>query len=122
MTIARKNKERVIAMVNTISHQTKDRKLLVEFVADEMLLDYLLFLESLFPAFNLLIDELTAEANRLVLRVRLQGIAGAGIKAVRPQEPVEFPMVFGFEMEKQKIVHHWLIADQAKLLQQISPQ
>lgn len=119
MASAQKNKEVVIRMVNQLSGVHKDRLLLSQFIADEALIEHFLFFDSLLPANQLLIDELTAEGTRIVLRVRVRGRQEGQVES--PRE-VEFPLVFGFEIEQHRIVHHWLVADQAKLLDQLKIQ
>lgn len=119
MASTQKNKEIVIRMVNRLSGARKDRPLLNQFISDESLIEHFLFFDQLLPANQLLIDELTAEGSRIVLRVRVRGRQGGAIKS--PRE-VEFPLVFGFEIEQHRIVHHWLVADQAKLLDQLKIQ
>jgi predicted ester cyclase len=110
----------IINMVNSLSGARKDRASLARFIADESLIHHFLFFDSLFPASTLLIDELTAEGSRIVLRMRMRGRhEGTGLALSPTFQDVEFPMVFGFEVEQQKIVHHWLIADQVKLLDQL---
>jgi predicted ester cyclase len=33
--------------------------------------------------------------------------------------PVEFPLVISYQVENGKIVHHWLMADQMMLMEQL---
>lgn len=115
MASAQKNKEVVIHMVNQLSGIRKERSLLTKFIADESLIEHFLFFDQLLPSNQLLIDELTAEGSRIVLRVRVRGWQKGEVKASQ----IEFPLVFGFEIEQRRIVHHWLVADQGKLLDQL---
>ncbi|NJN43206.1 MAG: ester cyclase [Flammeovirgaceae bacterium] len=113
MSTSKKNREIIISMINKLSGSKKDRPLLEPYIADETLVQHFLYFDSLFPENELLIDELTSEGNRVVLRTRLRGRHQGFVKTI------EFPMVFGFEIERQKIIHHWLLADQAKLIEQL---
>ena len=106
-------------MVNGLSGVRKDRALMEQFVSDESLIQHFLFFDQLLPANELLIDELTAEGSRVVLRVRVRGRQGTLKKNVTTTREVEFPLVFGFEIEQQHIVHHWLVADQVKVIEQL---
>ena len=116
----RKNKEFVMRFIREMSGIRKDRKHIEQFVADERLIQHFLFFENLFPANELLIDELTAEGDRVICRARMRGVHGGeinGVPATRKQ--IDFPMVFGCEIERDRIVNHWMIADQAGLLEQL---
>lgn len=120
MSTSGQNKEIVIRMVHALSGKRKDRDLVMRFADDESLIQHFLFFDSLFPGNELLIDELTSEGNRAVLRLRLRGRQeGPGGKRSAPHREIEFPMVFGFEFEHRKIISHWLIADQASLMSQL---
>lgn len=122
MSTAKKNRELIVRMVNGLNGTRKERKNIEEFVADEALVQHFLFFESLFPGNELFIDELTAESNRVILRVRMKGKHDGMIEQIVPtHQEVEYPMVFGFEIERNKVIHHWLVADQVKLLEQLKP-
>lgn len=116
----RKNKELVMRFIREMSGIRKDRKHIEQFVADERLIKHLLFFEQVFPANELLIDELTAEGDRVICKARMRGVHGGEINGVPSTgKKIDFPMVFGCEIERDRIVNHWMIADQAELLEQL---
>jgi predicted ester cyclase len=64
--------------------------------------------------------EMTAEGNRVVMKGRMKGRHEDefnGIHAINRE--VEFPLVVGYEIENEKVVHHWLIADNVALMEQL---
>ena len=65
-------------------------------------------------------DEMTAEGNRVIVQARLKGTHLGdlgGIPATHKQ--VDFPFVIKYEIEDNMIVHHWMLADQMELMQQL---
>lgn len=120
MTARAKNKEFVIRFFRELSGIRKNRKHIEQFVADEGLIKRLLFFDQVFPANKLLVDELTAEEDRVICRVRMKGMHAGELGDVPPtRKSVDFPMVLGCSIERNKIVSHWLIADQINLLEQL---
>lgn len=118
--MSKTNKELIIRFVNELNGIKKERHHIEQFVADEALVQHFLFFDSLLPRHELLIDELTAEGNRVILRTRMRGKHEGVLNGVAASHrQIEYPIVFGFEIERKKIVHHWLVADQAKLLEQL---
>ena len=65
-------------------------------------------------------DEITAEDNKVVVRVRCRGCHKGELIGIKPtHRNVEFPFVISYEIENGKIVHHWMIADQMMLMEQL---
>ena len=120
MATTKVNKELIVRLVNELNGIKKERNHIEQFVADEGLIQHFLFFDNLFPGNELLIDELTAEGNRVILRTRMLGRHEGKLNEITPtHRNIEYPMVFGFEIERKKIIHHWLVADQAKLVEQL---
>ena len=117
---AKKNKEFILKFINSLSGIHKTREQIEEYVTDKRLIEHFLFFDSVFPENEMLIDEITTDGNRVIFRSRLKGKHKGEINGVPPTfRKVEFPIVFGFEIENEKIVHHWLISDQALLMEQM---
>jgi predicted ester cyclase len=56
----------------------------------------------------------------VVVRARLKGCHTGEFNGILPtHRQVEFPFVISYDIENQKIVHHWLIADQVVLMEQL---
>ncbi len=116
----KQNKEFVIRYINALSGVTKTREIMEEYLDDEELINHIIFFDSVFPKYEMFADEITAEGNRVVVRARLKGCHQGelnGIKATNRN--VEFPFVISYDIENGKIVHHWLIADQMMLMEQL---
>ena len=116
----RENKEFVIRYLNALSGKTKTRELMEQYMTDEELLGHILFFDSVFPKYEMFADELTAEGNRVVVRARMKGSHEGEFNGILPtHRKVEFPFVVSYEIENGKILHHWLIADQMILMEQL---
>ncbi|MEI6889411.1 MAG: ester cyclase [Bacteroidales bacterium] len=120
MELTRQNKEFIIRYINALSGVTKTRELMEEYVSDEELLGHITFFDTVFPKYEMFMDEITAEGNRVVVRARAKGVHKGEFNGIQPTyRNVEFPFVVSYEIENGKIVHHWLIADQIAVMEQL---
>lgn len=120
MDALQKNKELVINYFNAISGVKKTRGLLEKYLSDTHLIEHIEFFDSVFPAYEIFADEITAEGNRVIVRARLKGRHEGELNGIPPTyKNVEFPFSIGYEIENNKVVGHWLIADQMVLMEQL---
>lgn len=120
MNQVKKNKEFVIGYFNAISGVTKTRELCEQFITDQALIGHILFFDGAFPKYEMFIDEITGEDNRIVVRGRFKGKHEGELNGIPPTyKEVFFPFVIGYEIDKNKILSHWLIADQVALMEQL---
>jgi len=120
MSEAKKNKEFIVSYVNSFSSKKKTRQHLEKFVSDEGLIEHILFFDAAFPEYELIIDEIIAEGNRVIMRARMKGKHEGELNGIPPtHKSILFPLVVGYEIENQKIISHWLIADQTLLMEQL---
>ena len=116
----KQNKEFIIRYFNAISGVAKTRELLEEFTADEELMNHIAFFDTVFPKYEMFADEITAEGNKVVVRARCKGCHKGELNGIKPtNRNVEFPFFISYDIENGKIVHHWLIADQMMLMEQL---
>jgi predicted ester cyclase len=116
----RKNKEFVVRYFNAVSGVTKTRALQEQFITDEGLMDHIDFFDTVFPKYEIFADEMTADGNRIVVRAHIKGRHEGELNGIpATHREVEFPLVIGYEVENNKIVSHWLIADQMTLMEQL---
>lgn len=120
MEQTKKNKEFIINYMNAINGEIKTPELLDQYMSDEGLKEHIGFFDNVFPRYSCLIDELIAEGNKVVLRARVKGRHQGAFNGIPPTyKEIEFPFVICYEIENNKIAHHWLIADQALLMEQL---
>ena len=116
----RKNKEFIVEYFNAISGVTKTRELVEKYVLDQGLVEHIEFFDGVFPKYELFVDEMTAEGNRVVVRARVKGTHEGELNGIPPTyRSIEFAFAIGYEIENGKISHHWLIADQMALMEQL---
>jgi hypothetical protein len=116
----RKNKAFIINYFNDISGVDKTRELLEHYIEDEDLIGHIIFFEAAFPKYELFIDEMTAETNRVVLTARIEGkhLGALGDIPATGRE-ANFFFVIRYEIENEKIISHWMLADQMRLMEQL---
>lgn len=116
----RKNKEFVINYFNALCNAPKTRELMLKYMSDEALIGHIEFFEAAFPNYQVFIDEMTAEGDRVIVKARMKathlGDLG-GIPAT--YKTVDFPFVVAYEIENNMIISHWMIADQMALMEQL---
>ena len=116
----KQNKEFIIRYFNAVSGVSKTKELLEKYTTDEELIGHIGFFDMVFPKYEIFADELTAEGNRVVVRARLKGRHEGEFNGILPtHRNIEFPFVVSYEIENGKIAHHWLIADQMSLMEQL---
>lgn len=120
MELHRQNKDFIIRYFNAMAGATVTRELLEEYITDDELIGHILFFESVFPNYEIFVDEMLAEGNRVIVRGRLKGQHEGEFNGILPTHRIiEFPLVISYQVENKKIVHHWLIADSMVLMEQL---
>lgn len=120
MERTKKNKQFIINYMNAISGTKKTPELLSRYMTDQGLKEHIFFFESVFPRYSCLLDEVIAEENKVVLRARMKGRHEGTMNGIPPTyKDIECPFVICYEIENEKIIHHWLIADQTTLMEQL---
>ncbi len=116
----KKNRELVIRYFNAISGKAKTDALLREYTNDEKLIDHIVFFEGTFPKYELFIEEMVAENDKVLVRGRCKGIHLGDFNGVPPtHKEMDLPFVIRYVIKDGILVDHWLIADQMVLMQQL---
>lgn len=117
MDIANKNKQFFIRYSNAMSGKPKTRESIEQYVADPQLIQHILFFESVFPLYEGEIEELTAEENRVVAKMKMKCKHDGWFKNIPPtHREFEATAVVGYEIENEKIIRTWLMSDQLDLM------
>lgn len=120
MNQAKQNKAFILDYYNAVSGVTKTPELLAQYITDQALIDHITFFDGAFPKYEVFADEMTAEGNRIVVRARFKGKHEGDWNGIPPSHRfVEFTFIIGYEIQDQKIVTQWLVADQMILLDQL---
>lgn len=87
---------------------------------DPILIETITFFDGAFPKYEMTAEEMTSEGNRVVVRARMKGIHQGEWEGIMPTfRHVEFPVIVSYEIVDNKIVTHWLVADQMVLMEQL---
>lgn len=120
MDTTKKNKAFIIEYFNAISGVAKTEDLLSIYISDEKLKNHIRFFESAFPKYEMMIDEITAEGNRVVVRALITGKHEGELSGIpATHKEIKMPGVMSYEIENNKIISHWLMGDQMILMEQL---
>ena len=120
MNQSMKNKEFILHYYNTVSGAIKTPEMLRQFMDDPVLIDTITFFDGAFPKYEMFAEEMTSEGNRVVVRARMKGRHEGEWEGITPtHREVEFPLIVSYEIVNNKIVTHWLVADQSLLMEQL---
>ena len=115
-----KNKEFVIEYFNTLSGKEKPRQLVEKYVSDEALIEHIEFFESVFPLYEVFAHEMLAEGNKVMVKAGFKGRHEGDFNGIPPTyKMVELTSAIVYEIENNKIISHWLVADQMTLMEQL---
>ena len=116
----KKNKALILEYVNATSGQPKTRELLEKYNTDAGLIDYIMYIDSVFPSYEVIADEIIAEGDRVIMRARLKGIHAGEMMGFAPtHKMIEYPFVVGYEIHNEKIVRSWVVADNLVLAERL---
>lgn len=116
----KQNREFMVRYFNAMSGEVKTEELCREYMTDEALLEHIIFFEGAFPKYELFIDEMIAEDDKVLIRGRLNGVHKAEFNGIPPtNNKMDLPFVIRYTINNGKIVDHWLMADQVLLMKQL---
>ena len=116
----KKNREFIIKYYNELSGAAKTRELSEKYVADEKLMEHIAFFEGAFPKYELFIEEMMTEGNKVIVQARATGIHQGALNGIPPTgKKMDLPFCIRYTIENEKITDHWLIADQMVLMEQL---
>lgn len=120
MNNLKKNREFIIKYFNAISGVEKTRELCEKFTSDEKLIEHIQFFEGAFPKYELFIEEMVTEGNKVIVQGRATGIHEGEFNGIPPTgRKMDLPFVIRYVIENEKISDMWLIADQMILMEQL---
>ena len=116
----KKNREFIIQYFNELSGNEKPRELCEKFTNDEKLIEHIDFFEAAFPKYELFIEEMITEGNKVVVRARATGTHTGNLNGIPPTgRQMDLPFIIRYTIENGKISDHFLVADQMILMEQL---
>jgi steroid delta-isomerase-like uncharacterized protein len=114
------NREFIVRYGTALSGKPKPAGVIDQYVADDALKEHIEVFEAAFPNYELSIDDMLAEGDKVLLRATFRGVHRnefMGIPASGNQ--VTVPLMILYRIEGGKIVEHWMNADTLSLMQQL---
>jgi len=114
------NKTLITEYLRTLSGQPKTPELVRRYVADEALAKHIADIEAAFPNYELAIEDLLTDGDKVVVRGTFHGVHRgpfAGIEATG--KSVSAGLIIIYAVAKGRIVDHWMQFDLFALLQQL---
>jgi predicted ester cyclase len=106
--------------LRTLSGQPKPPDLVRRYVADERLAKHIAEIEAAFPSYEILIEDLLAEDDKVVIRGEFRGIHRGPFAGIEPTgKSVSAGLMIIYAIASGRIVDHWMQFDLFTLLQQL---
>ncbi len=120
METTKKNKQFILEYYNALSGVEKTEKLIDHYVNDEELKNHITFFDAILPRYKVVVDEMIAENNKVVVLARVRGTHEGEFNGIPPtHQNVEIRFTIRYVIEKDKIVDHWMISDLTTLYEQL---
>ncbi|WP_298761948.1 ester cyclase [uncultured Psychroserpens sp.] len=120
MSTLKENRAFIVRYFNAISGKIKTPQLCGQFILDKKLIDHIMFFDGAFPKYELFIEEMIAEDNKVLVRGRAIGIHKAEFNGIPPtNRTMDLPFVIRYVIKHKKIIDYWLLADQVILMDQL---
>ena len=114
------NKALVKRYIEAISGKAKTEAMLNEYVADESLRRFITTFDAAFPRYEVTVEDLVAEGDRVVARLMIRGTHRGEFGGAAPTgREVTFPAIIIYQIEGGKIAKHWLVSDTLSVAQQV---
>jgi predicted ester cyclase len=115
------NKAFVKSYLEALSGKAKTPELVDQFVAEQALKDHIAGAEEGFPNYELIADHIVAEDDMVSVIGRFGGTHTGSFMGI-PATGKSFsdvPIHITYKVEGGKIVDHWMLVDNAALMQQL---
>ena len=106
--------------LRTLSGQPKPPELIRRYVADERLAKHIAEIEAAFPSYEIIIEDLLADGDKVVVRGEFRGIHRGSFAGIEPTgKSVSAGLIIIYAVASERIVDHWMQFDLFTLLQQL---
>jgi predicted ester cyclase len=106
--------------LRTLSGQPKPPELVRRYVNDAHLAQHIADIEAAFPGYEILIEDLLVEGDKVVVRGEFRGVQRGPFAGIEPTgKSVSAGLIIIYEVRDGLIVNHWMQFDLFRLLQQL---
>lgn len=115
------NKALMRRYIEAINGQAKTEAMMREFTTDEALLEHVRAFEPAFPRYGIVVEDIIAEGDKVVVRGLGRGKHEGEFAGVAPTgKEVEFPVIIIYRIENEMIAEFWVQADMMSLMRQLT--
>ncbi len=120
MNQSQKNKQFYLKYHDALSGKKKTREKIMRYVADEKLIEHILFFENMFPEYAVILDDIVAEGDKVFVQSHLMGQHEGEIDGIpATHKTVNAPFALGYTIKNEKIVSFWAIANEMEFFEQL---
>lgn len=120
-TMAVDNKTFIRRYLEEVDGKAKPKALVEKYVTDESLKEHIAMFESAFPRYELIVEDMIAEGDKVVIRSLFRGTHQGEFFGVPPTgKQVETPVIVIYQVAGDKIAQFWMQADVMGLMQQLT--
>lgn len=103
-----------------IDGKPKTEEVLDKYISDQDLKEHIRFFECAFPEYDLILDDIIHENNKVAVRATFRGIHVGELMGISATgKEVSISVMIFYVIENNKICNHWMVADQFALMQQL---
>ena len=114
------NKEFVKDYFDAISGKEKTAAIVDQYVSDPELKAHIAFFETAFPKYEMVIEDMISEDDKVVVRARGKGVHKGDLMGIAPTgESIDLPFAVIYQVASGKIIKSWLFVDQMEMLKQL---
>jgi predicted ester cyclase len=119
--VAVDNGELVRKYLRELSGKPKTEEIIGQFVSDPRLKEHIQYVESAFPGYELIAEQLVCEGDTVALRGTFRGIHRGEFSGVPPTgRHVSAAIMLFYRLGGGKIVDHWMVIDMLSLMNQLN--
>ena len=119
------NKAFIGRYLGALSGKEKPAAVVDQFIseADAVLKQHIAGYEAAFPCYEMIVEDMIAEADKVVVRFTFRATYGGGFMDIPATgQQVAMPGIIIYRIADGKIAEHWMHADSAALMQQLGVQ
>ena len=118
---AQENKAFIQSYLAALSGKAKTPELVDQYVAEQALKDHIAGAEAGFPQYEFIADHIIAEDDMVSVVGRFGGTHTGSFMGIPPtgKSFADVPIHITYKVEGRKIVDHWMLVDNAALMQQL---
>ena len=114
------NKQFINDYYNAISGKEKTASVVDQYVSDPELKGHIKFFETAFPKYEMVIDDMICEDDKVVIRARGKGVHKGDLMGIAPTgKSIDLPFIAIYQVANGKITKSWLSVDQMEMLKQL---